>query len=90
MIIKFKNGSTIKTVEPKGEVKRSQPKEFQIEGISEYIQYLKRHPSAYAEFHGIKLHWWQKVYIDVISLLYSPKYKVEKRYNELMQKYKLK
>ena len=87
IIIKFKNGSTIEVIEPKCEVKRSQPKEFQIEGVTDYY---KNYPFYFLDLQGIKLHWWQKVYIDVISLLYSPKDKVEKRYNELMQKYKLK
>lgn len=87
MEIRFKNGSRIETIETDEETKRSTPKEFYVVDIKSY---LKRNPLYFIELQGIKLHWWQKVYIDVISLLYSPKDKVEKRYNELMQKYKLK
>jgi len=58
MEIKFKNGSEIKVIETKEDSTRSKPKEFQFEDVSQYIQYLKRHPSAFMEFCGIKLHWW--------------------------------
>lgn len=90
MEIKFKNGSEIKAIETKEDSVRSKPKDFQFEDISTYIQYLKRHPSAYVEFHGVKLYWWQKVYIDAVSLLYSTKDKAEKRCEELKRKYNIK
>jgi hypothetical protein len=62
MEIQFKNGSEIKVIETKEDSTRSKPKEFQFEDVSQYIQYLKRHPSAFMEFCGVKLYWWQKLF----------------------------
>jgi hypothetical protein len=90
MEIKFKNGSEIKVIETKEKNGRSKPKDFQFEDISTYVEYLKRHPSDFMELQGIKLYWWQKVYVDMISLLYSPKDKAEERYKELIKKYNIK
>lgn len=87
MEIKFKNGSEIKVIEAREDTVKSKPEEFQYEDMSAYRQYLKRHPSAFAELLGIKLYWWQKVYIDVVGLLYSPKNKAEKIYKKIVEKY---
>lgn len=59
IIIKFKNGSTIEVIEPECEVKRSQPKEFQIEGVTDYY---KNYPFYFLDLQGVKLYWWQKLF----------------------------
>ena len=43
----------------------SKSKYFKLEDIASYIKYLKRHPSAYAELYGVKLYWFQRVFLFI-------------------------
>jgi hypothetical protein len=71
-IIKFKNGSSIETIENSGDIVRGKMHDFQYEDISEYIKYMKQHPYKFAELiTGKKLHFWQRAYLGVVSVLYS-------------------
>lgn len=45
----------------------SKLKDFKLEDDTSYIKYLKRHPSVYAESHGIQLYWFQKVLLFVFK-----------------------
>ena len=68
IIIKFKNGSNIETVETKGSVTRGKMHDFQYEDISEYVDYMKRHPYKFVELYtGIKLHPWQRLYLRLLD-----------------------
>lgn len=68
MIIKFKNSSTIETIDDGKTTIRSEPKEFYYEDISEYINYMKRYPYKIVELcTGIKLHHWQRLYLRLLD-----------------------
>ena len=45
----------------------SKSKYFKLEDIASYIKYLKRHPSAYAELYGVKLYWFQRVFLFIFK-----------------------
>ena len=46
----------------------SKSNDFKLEDTASYIKYLKRHPSAYAELHGIQLYWFQKVLLLIFKM----------------------
>lgn len=71
-LIKFKNGSTIETLDSDSKSVRSKPHDFQYEDVSEYVRYMKQHPYKFVELvTGKKLHFWQRAYLGVVSALYS-------------------
>lgn len=73
-IIKFKNGSTIETIENSGEIIRGKMHDFQFEDISAYIKYLKKNPYKYVELvTGKKLYPLQRLYLQTISKIHSKK-----------------
>jgi len=59
MAVKFKNGSSIETLESDGEPVRSKSRT--------YVYFLKTHPSKFVELTtGRKLPIWQRIYLDYI------------------------
>ena len=60
MIIKFKNGSTIETIENNNETKREKRSKL-------YYNYFKRNPYKVLDVFGIKLHWHQILYLRFLD-----------------------
>lgn len=73
MKIEFKNSSSIESIDNTSESKRSKRAEDQIAKMSEQIKYWKHNPDKWIEYiTGVKLHWYQKVWIK-LDRLFSKK-----------------